>query len=213
MQMAEEEVPDVRPAGDDAGEVLRALERDLVHPLQLHREGRMMLEEVDRPVGRGVERALEPGEALFAQHAPGDPRLVGVGADEEAGLRLQRVLDEAVLVPWCHGERRLEVGPVVMVAEQQVIGQAQFGQALPQHAVGRRLAAVAEVAREDRERRVTMVAVDVGDAEPQPFGRVEFVEPLAGGTRWVSVTWMNFIGDGVRRVGHGRRAQGPLRKV
>ena len=182
MQVTEEHVPDVGPPLDRLDEVLRLEQRDVVHPLQPHLEGRVMDEDHHRGGPEAIERCLEPGRALLAEGAPRLAGLVGVEADgRDALAHVERVLDEAVLVEFGLRECRVEIGAVVVIADQQVVGDHELVELALQRRIGLRLALVREIARQDREGRIRVIAVHVGDAERQPVDRIEAVEQVA---RW-----------------------------
>lgn len=136
-------------------------------------EGRMVQEQIDRPVAGFGQSVAEPGRAPRAEAAGAAAGLVRIEQDQVAARAAEYRLDEAVPVARRFGESRAEGGPVVVVADQQAVRHAQDAQRRAQRRIGRRGAAVGQVAGEDAERRVAVLGVDVGEAGVQPGARVE----------------------------------------
>ena len=91
-------------------------------------------------------------------------RLEGVEARESKGWRD---------VPLGLGKGGQEARPVVVVAQEQPVGQLEFRQDLTQQGKGFGLAAVRQVAGKDAKRGIFVMAVDVLDAGLQARFRID----------------------------------------
>ena len=68
---------------------------------------------------------------------------------------------------------------VVVIADQQVIRHRELVELVLQRRVGLRFALVGKVAGEDRESRVGVIAIDVGNTERQPVDGIQAIEQIA----------------------------------
>ena len=142
----------------------------------------MVLEQQQRPIGRRKpQRLLEKNEAIGAKQ----PFMVRRGLVQ----RIER--DDGGLVEHLHGLHEsvgvaLHAGEVackgvapVVIAHQQDGRRVEAGQHAGEVFVSRILSPMSEIAGDDDEGEIAMIAVDAVDRRREPFGRIEAVDLAA----------------------------------
>ena len=170
MDMAEIDLPDDRPRGQDAGKVGAVLQLDVVDVSDPDIERRMMHKDMHGLVARLGELRFQPCQPVVAEHTVMGVRAVhdGIKEQENVAIRFVAVLDEIA-----RGFRkgRLKRPLVVMVSEHQEDGQREASQPGFEVNIGLWFAQVCQIAQYYAERRISVPGLDVVKTKVQPLGR------------------------------------------
>src|SRR5471030_269855 len=176
----------IATSGDGIVEEAGFQQRDIIHALQPYLERRVMHEDDHGLIARFLKCLLQPGSARRAKGTPGLARFVGVQADAQyAFTHLEGELHESVGVESGLRKGRAEVGAIVVVTYEQMIGDHELVELALQRFVSLGLAFMSQVPGDDGKGSVGVAVVHVGDAERQA---VQGIEPVQQVSRWNEVS-------------------------
>ena len=109
--------------------------------------------------------------------------LDGVDDDENARRGWHRVLHEAMIVDLCLRETTPVILAVVVIADNEMTFHIQPGNLFGEQSISGIFTSIGEIPGDDTAFGVAMMATDVIDTAGKSLGRVQTVQPRAGGNQ------------------------------
>ena len=154
-------------------------ETDAIEAADVDIERRMVHEQENRLPVVAAQLPIEPVAAALAIGAGVGPRLDRVKHQENTGRRFHRVLHEAVVVHRCFGKVRQETLAMIVIADQQMKGQAAAFQFTLQNPVGLGVAGIRQIAGDHAKFRIGVKPVDIVENRSQPRFGIQILQTPA----------------------------------
>ena len=174
MDMAGDHLADVGMAAQHIDQRRPIAQDDAVHG---HGQGQdMVMQHHDHgAVHRLVQTRGQPVQARGADDPFDKPRFAAIQQDHPVALDVDHLLHMAIRIGMIRAHHLKKGGTVVVIAQHQMRVHTERRDDVAQPGIGRRLSQIGQIARQDAQIRIGMIAVHAVHGSAQPCGGIQGV--------------------------------------